>query len=259
MSAIAPLTADALKSSVIPGIFADSILISEYGTSGVSSSDAMGAFQSIMEASPIGRLADHISKIVGKLVDADPKKIAAEPSWLDKLLGRDVEQLVRYEMARESLDELLDLANKAAVSVKETVKGLERLLSSHHTEVDQLDAYIQAGHEYLSENPLAGMPSQGALEFDKPRERFARKLTNLAAIRASHEMSAAQMRLARSTALDLLDRFSETTTVLLPVWRHHAMAMANAKGLDPEIVSQATQAHQALLRSLQGLEEAHTK
>ncbi len=56
MSAIAPLTADELKSSVIPGIFADPILISEYGTSGVSSSDAMGAFQSIMEASPIGRL-----------------------------------------------------------------------------------------------------------------------------------------------------------------------------------------------------------
>lgn len=259
MSAIAPLTADELKSSVIPGIFADPILISEYGTSGASSADAMGSFQRIMEASPIGRLADQISKIVGKLVDADPKKIVAEPSWLDKLLGRDVEQLVRYEVARESLDDVLALANKAAASVKETVKGLEGLLSAHHAEVAQLDAFIAAGHEYLTENPLAGLHAQGALEFDKPRERFARKLTNLAAIRASHEMSAAQMRLARSTALDLLDRFSETTTVLLPVWRHHAMAMTNAKGLDPEIVSQATQAHQALLRSLQGLEEAHTK
>lgn len=248
------LTVAELKATVLPSMFLDPVQISEYGQTGASSASALETFQSLMKNAPITVLAAQISKVVAKLKEADPKTLTEAPSWLDKVLGRDVEKVVLYKVARVTLDELLATASGAAASVRETVKGLESLIEGHHAEVDQLTAYIEAGNEYLAENPSAGEASPGALEFDRPRERLARKVTNLAALRAAHEMSEAQMRLTRAQAMDILDRFNETTTLLVPVWRQHTMALTNAKSLDPSIVSQATKAHQALLRSLQGLE-----
>lgn len=259
MSAIALLSVEELKSSVIPGIFSDTSQISDYGSIGGSSESNLSAFQRLMAVPAIGRLSDQISVIVALLVDADPKNVTTAPNWLDRLLGRDVEKVARFENARVSLDEAVLQASKAAESVKATVKGLDDLLKAHQGEVALLDTFITAGREYLSENPTAGLHAQGELEFEKPRDRFTRKITNLSVVRASQDMSAAQMKLARATAIDLLDRLNETTAVLLPVWRHHAMAMTNTKALDPALVMQATHAHQALLRSLQGLDIASAK
>ena len=107
--------------------------------------------------------------------------------------------------------------------MRDTLKVVDQTLSTHEAETARLDYLIRAGHEYLDENPAAGVAAARQMEFDKPRERFARKLANLATLRASHAMSAMQMKLTRAQAVDMLDRFSETTSVLVPVWRQHTL------------------------------------
>ena len=236
-----------LKCEVLPALFLDAAALGEYGA-GLSGVDALHEFSNLMETGAVAGLASKIGEIVAKLADADPKRITKKATWLDQLLGREVERQVRYQVARKSLDDLLDETEGVAQRVRDTLRALDDLMKTHEDEAKRLRTYIQAGREFLDENPQAGVVD--ALEFDRPRERFARKLANLATLLASHEMSVTQMKLTRAHAVDMLDRFQETSSILVPVWRQHTLALITTKNMNPTMVAEATKAHQALMRSL---------
>lgn len=243
------LTAEDVKATEVPKVFGDTSLIGSYGST-EAGSKAMTAYSDLMEGSPVTRLAEKIGEIVAKLADADPRRVAKKPTWVERFTGQNVETHVRYQVARKQLDELLLDAESIAQRVRDTLTALDALLTSYRDEVQHLTAHIQAGRDYLNENPDAGKPAPGSLEFDNPRERFARKLANLATLQASHEMSVTQMKLTRAQAVDMLDRFHETVAVLVPVWRQHTLALLTSKSMNPSMVAEATKAHQALMRSL---------
>jgi len=242
-------SAQEIKAGELPKVFSDTSLISSYGSAGAGNK-ALTAYSDLMEGSPVTKLAEKIGEIVTKLADADPQRLAKKPTWVERFTGKTVETHVRYQVARKQLDELLVQAEGIAQRVRDTLTALEALLANHREEVERLTAHIQAGRDYLNENPDAGKPAQGSLEFDNPRERFARKLANLATLLASHEMSVTQMKLTRAQAVDMLDRFNETGSVLVPVWRQHTLALLTSKSMNPAMVAEATKAHQALMRSL---------
>lgn len=238
-----------LKAQVLPALFCNPKNLGEYGASS-DGLQALNSFSDMMEQGAVSALALRIGQVVAKLADADPQRIAQKATWLERMTGSDVERHVRYEVARKSLDELLIESEGEAQRVRDTLVAIDALLDSHGLEVLRLKALIQAGREYLVERPDVGLAASGDLQFDRPRERFARKLANLAALLASHEMSVTQMRLTRAQAVDMLDRFSETASVLVPVWRQHTLALITTKNMNPSMVREATKAHQALLRSL---------
>lgn len=238
-----------LKADVLPALFRNPTALGEYGSDKLNA-HALHEFSNLMEGGAVSALAGKIREIVEKLSDADPKRIAQKPSWFERLLGREIEHQVRYQVARKVLDELLDEAQGVAQRVRDTLRALDGLLATHAAEADRLRAYIQAGREFLDENPQTGIAVAGALEFDRPRERLARKLTNLATLLSSHEMSVTQMKLTRAHAVDMLDRFSETESVLVPVWRQHTLALITTKSVNPAMVTEATKAHHALMHSL---------
>lgn len=243
------MNVEALKGEVLPALFKDPGALGEYGAA-ESNAEALNDFSNLMERGAVSALAGKIGEIVAKLADADPQRIAQKATWFERMLGREVERQVRYQVARKTLDELLDDTEGVAQRVRDTLKALDGLLKTHKEEADRLRIYIQAGREYLDENPQAGVVAAGALEFDRPRERLARKLANLATLLSSHEMSVTQMSLTRAQAVDMLDRFSETASVLVPVWRQHTLALITTKNMSPAMVTEATKAHHALMRSL---------
>jgi len=213
-----------LKEEVLPTLFRNPADIGKYGVTR-SDADALHAFSNLMETGAVSALAVKIGEIVTTLSDADPQRIAKKTTWYERLIGRDVERHVRYQMARKALDELLTETEGVAQRVRDTLRVVDEMLVNHAAEADRLRIYIQAGREFLDENPQAGMVRTDTLEFDRPRERFARKLANLAALLSSHDMSITQMKLTRAQAIDVLDRFHETSSVLVPVWRQHTLAL----------------------------------
>lgn len=235
-----------LKSELLPDLFRNPATLGEYGP-GDSNTAAMNELSNLMESGAVGALAGKIGEIVAKLGDADPQRIAQKPTWFERVLGREVERQVRYQVARKALDVMLNEAEGVAQRVRDTLRVLDGLLQSHTADAERLRTYIQAGREFLDENPQAGLVAAGSLEFDRPRERFARKLANLATLLSSHEMSVAQMKLTRAQAVDMLDRFSEITSVLVPVWRQHTLALITTKNMNPAMVKEATKAHHALM------------
>lgn len=238
-----------LKAATLPELFRDPDSIGQYGRT-EDGKEAMSELGDLMEGSPVSRLAAKLAEIVEKLADADPQRIAKPPTWLERFTGKSVETHVRYQVARKELDQLLTEAEGYAQGVRDAAGAIDRLMSQHAAEVDQLKAHIQAGREFLAENPDIGQPRPGAIEFDNVRERFARKLANLATLLASHEMSVTQMKLTKAQAVDLLDRYEETARVLVPVWRQHTLALTTTKHMSPAMVAEATKAHEALMKSL---------
>lgn len=243
------LSLDQLKREVLPRLFDEPSRIWEYG-GGQTGSDGLNQLSNLMEGGSVSALAARIGEIVSMLSDADPRSIAKQPTWIDKLLGREVERQARYRVARSSLEQLLRDTEVVALRVRATLNALDKLMLSTTEDVVRLKTIVQAGREYLDENPMAGVPQAGEIEFDKPRERLARKLANLSTLQASHEMGITQMKLTRAQAVDMMDRFSETVSILVPVWRQHTLALITTNNMSPEMVAQATKSHQALMRSL---------
>ncbi|MFN9474196.1 protein KlaA [Acidovorax sp.] len=243
------MTIEHLKTTLIPALFADTARISEYGNS-QSGSDAVKAVSDIMELGPVGALATCIREILATLKDADPRTVSKQPTWLDTLLGRSIEWQVRYQVARKSLDDQLAHAEGVAQLVQDALARIAMLQTTHAAESLRLTEHIAAGRQFLDENPLAGVVDNATLQFDNPRERFARKLANLATLLSSHEMSAMQLSLTRAQAVDILDRFRETASTLIPVWRQHTLSLTNNKNMSPEMLALATKAHTDLMKSL---------
>ncbi|MGI0646836.1 toxic anion resistance protein [Pseudomonas aeruginosa] len=249
MSQPVAITLEHLKTKVLPTLFANPTTIGSYGNT-VAMTENIDALSKLMEGGSAGKLAATITEILSKMADASPEKISKPQTWMDRLLGNGLEKHVRYQVARKSFEELLKKAEQHANGVRHTIHSISELIGSHQDEVESLAVHIQAGREFLSENPEAGVAAAGAMEFDRPRERLARKLTNLATLLASHELSVNQMKLSRAQAVDMLDRFSETVTVLVPVWRQHTLTLITTKNMSVAMVEEASKAHQALMASL---------
>lgn len=195
------MSIDVIKTQEIPALFRDNVRIAEFGGGG-NGGALLQKSAEVMEAGSVNALADGIRQIVAALADADPNKVTKRASWLDKLLGREIERNVRYQVAKKNLDKLLSQTESVAQQVRTTLQGLDAIVGAHEEERARLQVYIDAGKQFLQENPHAGLETGSELQFDKPRERFQRKLANLVTLLASHEMTATQMRLSRSVAMD---------------------------------------------------------
>jgi Toxic anion resistance protein (TelA). len=242
-------TSESLREVILPSLLTDANAISRYGDSAISST-AMDRYSSLMEKSAVTALSESISRIVSALGEADPRTIARKPSWLARFTGTHLEKRVRYQNARANVEALITEGKGFMEHVYELLHALEDLMQIHVQEVERLKIYIDAGREFIRSAPEQPQSEDLDVVFDKPLERFSRKVANLATLLASHEMSVMQMKITRAQCIDILDRFNETVNVLVPVWRQHTLTLMTTKSMDPAMVSKATQAHQALMRSL---------
>ena len=245
---VAAVTVDSLKATVLPDLFANTSQIGEYGSTR-QFVDKMDELSDLMESGSVSALSSKIAEIITALGDASPEQIAKAPNWFQRLTGAQVEKQVKYQVARKGLEQLIEEAKGHAQGVRDTLSSISKLIAGNEQEVEELRIFIQAGREYLDEQPDAGVVSSDDLSFDKPRERFARKLANLETLLTSHQLSVTQMKLSRAQALGMLDRFGETDTVLVPVWRQNTLALIQTKHMSPAMVNAAAEAHRKLMHS----------
>lgn len=240
-------TIQSLTESVLPTLFTDAQAISVYGES-VINAESQKRYEKLMEESAVNALSVRIERISLALRDADPKKIAKEPGWLARYTGKHLEKQARYRIARDNVESLINEGKTYLVQVKMMLNALDSLAAEYAHEINLLRVYIEAGREFLKVAPAE--PEQQEVIFDNPAERLSRKLANLATLQASHEMSLMHMKIARVQAIDIIDTFSQTINILVPVWRQHTLALITSTTMNPALTSKATEAHNALMVSL---------
>lgn len=238
-------TLEKIKTELIPAVFTDTVKIGLYGHE-LEDSLQLEQLDRLLSNAPAAGLGASITAIINCLADANPVKITQKPSRWEAFSGKSLETKVRYRAAHIDLDQLLRQADVAAQRVRITLKSIDTLRDSFETETLHIGVYVQAGKEYLAEHPGAGIE----VGYETARERFARKLASLQALQVSHEQSKEQLKLLKAQLVNVLDRFEETTRVLIPVWRQNMLAMSISKNLTAAQLDAAIQSHDALSKSL---------
>ncbi|MGC0987096.1 toxic anion resistance protein [Pantoea agglomerans] len=240
-------TIESLTQTLLPTLFTDAQAISEYGES-VINAESQKQYEKLMEESAVTALSVRIERISVALRDADPRKIAKEPGWFARFTGKHLEKQARYRIARENVESLIDEGKTYLAQVRQMLDALETLADEYAHEIQLLRVYIEAGREFLQMAPAE--PEEQELIFDKPAERLSRKLANLATLQASHEMSLMHMKITRVQAIEIIDTFSQTIKILVPVWRQHSLALITTNTMNETLTSKASEAHRALMESL---------
>lgn len=208
---------------------------------------ADAALRSLLHQSPVSRLARALGNVVTRVRAADPRALTVQHGWWSRFTGAALERSVSYQLAHRQLDRELDAANGIAVETNDLLDQLRQVLKSKHDDIAYLDECLEIGHRALEQyDPRAtGEPIPPST-----MERLSRRLTNLATLRASLQLTQAQINLSIDSATALLDRFYEVRDVLVPVWRQHTLALLTHAGSDADRAAAALQAHDQLMQSL---------
>ncbi|MEG0182677.1 MAG: protein klaA [Stenotrophomonas sp.] len=241
------VSVEQLKREVLPALFAGRTDIGRYGPPDLAHASAEPAWQD----GSANALARVLAELVTRLSEHDPNALLQRARWWDRFTGADIEQRLRRRIAMGSNVEVLAEIERQAIAVRASVDRLDAQLIEHDVQGVRLQTYIDAGVQFLQELPADASGADDAPLPDRPVERLQRRLANLTALLASHSMSRVQVQLARSAAIDLLDRYSETVQILLPIWRQTIQALHNSDNASAQMVASADQLKRALQALLQ--------
>ena len=240
------VTVEQLKRDVLPTLFAGRTDIGRYGPADLASASAEPAWQD----GSANALAQALAELVSRLSEHDPNALLQRAGWWERFTGADIEDRLRRRIAMGSNGDVLARIEREAIAVRASVDRLDAQLHEHDVQGVRLQVYIDAG---VQELPATVDSADDAPVLDRPVERLQRRVANLTALLASHSMSRMQVQLARSNAIDLLDRYSETVQILLPIWRQTIQALHNSDNASPQMIASAAQAQDQLKQALQQL------
>lgn len=203
----------------------------------------------IAQVSPVTLLAKRLEDIARLLYNADPNVLKVQPSILSRFTGAHLAKVVRFESANKSVEELLADAERVAKSAVELTQGLKQTLQSHLSELCWIKAHHAAGVEFLDANPSVGLP-QSALDFGNPRDRFEKRLQNLATLAHSKEMHTVQINLVISNAEQIVDRFYQVRDMLVPIWKQRVQTLKHGINNSADVINSANDAHAELINGL---------
>jgi hypothetical protein len=208
---------------------------------------AESALKSLLHHSPVSRLARAMQRVVTGVKAADPRVLTMQAGWWSRFTGAALERTVSYQRAHQQLDRQLDAANEIAAEVNDLLDRLRYVLQSKHEGIAYLDECLEVGHRALEQyDPRATGEEIPPTTMD----RLSRRLTNLATLRTSLQLTQSQLNLSIESATALLDRFYEVRDVLVPVWRQHTLSLLTNADRDAERTAAALQAHDQLMQSL---------
>jgi hypothetical protein len=170
---------------------------------------------SLLHATPARDLTERLFELTAALRALDVGAVLQRQGWWSRLTGRDLEARLRLELACRNLASIAAGASMAAAEARAAGSKLWRTRQDVVADLSRLDGVLAV----LS----AGMPMVADAD-PKLRARFERRVANLAVLQSSNRLTLAQLELAIDNLKALLDRFGEVERLLVPLWRHGALA-----------------------------------
>ncbi len=213
-----------------------------------STEQSFESLTELLEQTLADRLASLITELLKNLADADPAKVFTS-NWLQKVTGKAIENSLNYLQARERIVELLQAAADTAAKLEILLIEIDKQRLQLRVETRRLRVHLAAGQLYL-EREYRPVTIMEADSFDNTKERFARRLTNLAALMAANEMTIVQLDMAYTQTANLLARYYESSRVLVPIWRGHTLGLLLSGENASERIRLAQQAYKDLKNNL---------
>lgn len=204
-----------------------------------------------MESNSMKSLAKIIVDINEGLELANPKKVNKKSSFFDRLVGIDLVENLDYKISR---DKVLKLVEKGRAERKSGIIMLEKIsemLKQSKINIVELKLNIVAKKIFIEE--YGDEIKKGGNEFFDPLERHKRKLINMHTVLSSSLMTHNHLLLAQAQAIDMIDRFDDIASVLVPIWSQYTMSIASGNISSNEDLTLANKAHDDLVKSMKNL------
>jgi len=229
--------------------FNDPIQIGRYGELPQGNRKIEGVV--LGDNSPTTRAAELIGQIVVGLEKADPSVLTKRESWWSRYTGSAMTRRVAFFSSADSVDQLLEQVPERIADMEVAIGALMDMRKVYSMDLQHIRIHLTAGKFALSKMSSDTASSKGAaFGTEAPTERFARRLSHLAAMLATTELAMNQLTLAESNMINMMDRLREVASVLVPAWHHKRVALHLGTETDFEVVNAATQAHDQLLSAL---------
>jgi hypothetical protein len=173
--------------------------------------------EDLLSGAPARALMAAMTAVVAALQRLDPERVARRQTRFHRFTGADLEARLEFELSVRTIGDAMRALTQAAQDA-----GRARQLLG--LEVEKL----QAAHP---QNETLILATRALLSADTPSgdtARLERRLGNLEALHASNQLARAQMVLSADHLQDLLDRYRDIEQLLFPVWRQHALAVAQS-------------------------------
>ena len=185
------------------------------------------------------QLSQILENILGQLAQAkimiQPRRYPKWQSWL----GLDIEQQARH-------DEIFFRLERDVKSAASLNKHLEHEHQSHLTQLAQLhDLRIEMAYYIRAAEQLLTDFDTLRVEF---KARVEQKINTLLTAQTATDLAMVQLKLSDDVNLTLMDRFTETITILIPAWQQHVAHQAHSE--TPEQLESLNQARHRLLQTL---------
>ena len=246
-----------ITEKTIPALMLNPMLIGEYGKFQADKARD-GVIDRLLGVSPSTGLSESIRSVVLCLVDADPKTVSHKPGFWSKFTGSADAGRVRFEVAKGSIETLLANATKEADRVRTIVASIDGLIQQLLEETVFIELHVQAAHQFMASGGRgedATRQAANGYELETVKERFYRRVLSLQALNLSFSQTIEQLRLLKHQLIDVLDRFDETSQVLLPLWRQSMLALGLQQHATGEQLHRAIHAHETLRKSLASIKQ----
>lgn len=172
---------------------------------------------SLIQGMPARDLNTATAAVVRGLQDINVERISRPFNWWERITGKDIEQRIRFDIATQGISDLINDMEAAHTNAEAARDAVAR---------DAL--YLLEANKRLSFAIKAAASCTLRLSGDRFHvERFNKRIADLETLAAANRMLEAHYTVSYQLLVALLDRTTEVSRVLLPLWRQNAFAIAN--------------------------------
>ena len=182
-----------------------------------------------------GHVGELLNDLVGKVQDFDKSNdsFLSKIPFLSKLVDNSKKMIRGYDSLSTQVTRIESELDKAQHMMMKDIKIYDTLYKKNYEYFKNLQLYIQAGEEKLTELREVALPSlkqqalesgdmmanQAVADFEQMVDRFEKKLHDLKISKTISIQTAPQIRLIQNNDKMLIDRVQTTINNTLPLWK----------------------------------------
>lgn len=191
---------------------------------------------------------ENIKAIFAGMELSDPKKLSREFSWLDKLMFRHTQAESDYLQGVKNVRYYKVLMERNAKQLLEALTALRSIEKELATALPFLKQLIDQGFAFVQKQQENPEPA-----YERHVDRFNRQLQNAVAFQSMAMMNAKQIEQYIDVAQATLDRATEVSTLLIPIWQTVYHNQNSERHVDKANLEEIAVLHERVIESLKSL------
>lgn len=172
----------------------------------------------LLQGMPARDLNSATTALVKGLKDIDIERVNKSFNWWERATGKDLEQRARFDLATHEISNLIADMVQAHISADAARDAMLRDAENLKEVNTRLRTLIDLASSCAIR--LSGEPFHV--------NRLKKRIEDMKTMVIANELFEAQYIISCQMLISLLDRTGEVVCVLLPLWKQHAFAVANA-------------------------------